>query len=382
MQKLGLKSGALAWVLVACSGGNTRPSTPDEPASMCEAELTSEAFRETLADLERMGRIETWPDYRLGDHDIIFEWLGEDSHCFAHWSQGEVVAVADQAEPMHLMLGIFGFVITDYADKSAEQRMGGFLVGDVPPSIIASLRAQNAKAALAWVMNPEHILAEHPLGAAMAEDPRLWRAFLIAHESVHVNLQFARMFGGDTRHDYPSWAVQPDRAALIATCFEGESARALHDQEMTENADAVREIFAGREDEAREHARRFAELRRERYAALGDARVPGQADVQHTCEQAEAIWELDEGVADYVAARELIEGGIAEPTWFIDRIRERNSQDASFYYSGSGQLVFLWKLDPELLEQTLGAILRSERPEDGIFGQFEQLLGGPTEAVE
>lgn len=321
-----------------------------------------------------MSGTEAWPGYRLSEHDVVFEWLGDDTHCFAHWSQGEVVVVAGHAQPMQLMLGIFGFLITDYADKSEAERMGGFLVGDVPPSILASLRERSATAALAWVMNPEHILADHPLGDAMAENPRLWRAFLIAHESVHVNLQFARMFGGDTRYEYPSWSVQPDRAALVATCYEHESARALHEQEMVENADAVRDVFAGRVDEGRAHAQEFIRLRRQRYAALGEATVPGQNGTQHSCEEAEAIWELDEGLADYVAARALIEGGVAQPDWFIERITERENLDASFYYSGSGQLIFLWKLSPGTLDETLSAIVASERPQDAIFGQFARAL--------
>lgn len=363
---------ALTCLLVGCSGGTPLPSPAEHPPTFCEASIASDAFRDTLSDLDNIGAVETWPGYRLDEHDIVFEWLGDESHCFAHWSRGEVVTVAEHTQAMQLMLGIFGFLITDFGDKDSHERMGGFLVGNVPASILASLRARDAKAALAWVMNPEHMLAEHPLGAAMADAPRLWRSFLIAHESVHVNLQFARMFGEDTRHDYPSWSIQPERAALVATCFEDEAARALHDEEMAANANAVREIFAGNVDEARAHARRFIQLRRERYAALGEARVPGQNGTHHTCEEAEAIWELDEGLADYVAARALIEGGVAEPEWFIERISTRDSQDASFYYSGSGQLVFLWRLNA--LESAASAILTSERARDGIFGQFERTL--------
>ncbi|MFK8001663.1 MAG: hypothetical protein AB8H86_18865 [Polyangiales bacterium] len=355
-------------LLVACS----RATPVELPPTFCEAQTASVAFRETLRDLNNISTVETWPGYRLDGHDIVFEWLGDESHCFAHWSRGEVVTVAEHTQPMQLMLGIFGFLITDFGDKAPEDRMGGFLVGDVPASILASLHARDAKAALAWVMNPEHMLADHPLGAAMADNPRLWRNFLIAHESVHVNLQFARMFGEDTRHDYPSWSIQPDREALVATCFENEVARALHDEEMATNASAVREIFAGNVDEARAHARRFIQLRRERYAVLGGAKVRGQHGTNHTCEEAEAIWELDEGLADYVAVRALIEGGVAEPEWFIERISARDSQDASFYYSGSGQLVFLWQVNA--LESAASAILVSERPEDGIFGQFERTL--------
>lgn len=355
----------------AAPAAQTPPATT-ERGTECAAQFASEAFATLTSDLQRLSEVEAWPGYRLASHDFLFEWLDGERACVAHWSKGEVVSAEPTPGPMHVMLRYFGFLLTDFANRPLDQRLGGLFVGDVAPHVITSLRQQDANAALVWVMNPD---AD---GLDASPESTLPRLFLLAHESVHVHLQFARMFAGDERYTYPAWAVQPDRPALIERCFENELGRALHDAELAANALGVSAALRG--EDPTPHAREFISARLRRYQALEGVVVPGQNGAEHSCAQAEAIWELEEGGADYIALRSMLEAGIDEAEAFaVDRVTGRTSGDADFYFTGAGQLLMLWRADPDAMSARLTRLAESERPEDGIFLLFLEHVEGSME---
>ena len=108
--------------------------------------------------------------------------------------------------------------------------------------------------------------------------------------------------------------------------------------------------------------------RRARYALL-DTTTVATAEGGMSCEDAEAVWELTEGSAQWVGSQTSYAASVST----LDSIRAGfvGGSNLPFYTSGSFQL---WALDALLgrerfLEATRG-ITRSKSPAGGIFGAF------------
>ncbi len=368
---------ALLLIVTAALGcrAHVAAAEPVGDATGCERELASPPFRALLSDLgEARNAPEVWPDYRLADSDLLLEWRGEDASCVAHWSAGEIVAVARASTPVASPMGPFGFVITDRA-RAPEAERFGFLTGDVPEPIVASLRERGARGALHWVVNTEEVAEGFPT------DPATRRGvthYLLHHESAHVHLMFLPMFGQGGPHGRPAWAVQPDKSELVARCYQAEPIRELFARERAAIADAVAAVESSDGALVAQHARDFTELRAQRHAVLSEVRVPSQRGTEVSCAEAEAVWELDEGGAEYVALATLSAIGIPLPADQRPSERIRSSTDnAPYYYTGAGQLLVLRHLLGDQMPEVLRAITTSTGAADGIHGQFKRVAATP-----
>lgn len=362
----------------ACRGHSRTggPGSEAEGTRSCADRLAEPGTVQLLEELRRVRAVaEVWPDYHLSQRDLILEWVEGDHACLAHWSRGEIVTVTRAEAPVQTPLGIFGILLTELAQASEAERFG-FLAGNVPDPIVRSLKSRGARGALVWVVNTERAAPD------FAKDPAQRRSlthYFLHHESAHVHLLFAPLFGLDDRHPRPRWAVQAQEPALLARCYEAAPARDLFARERATLADAVAATEVDDASAVRRHVAAFTELRRERYAALQGVRVPTQNGAELSCADAEAVWEIDEGGAEFIALTTMraLEVPLPANVSASERIRADRANEP-YYYTGAGQLLVLRYLAPAALPGDLRALMTSAEPEGGLYGLLCKRLRAST----
>lgn len=371
----------LSLVTLACRAH--APVNPNEEPSAAKQPTCADrlAEPETLALLEDLRSAadapEVWPDYHLARGDLLLEWLGDGHHCIAHWSRGEIVEVARAETPIQTPLGIYGILLTDLAQASEAERFG-FLAGNVPDAIVRSLRERDAYGALVWVVNTEKVAADFAPDEATK---RILTEYFLHHESAHVHLLFAPLFGKGN-HPRPTWAVQAKESEILARCYEAEGVKDTFARERAALADAVAAIEADDTAAVRRHSLEFIAYREQRYEALKSVRVPTQKQGEVSCAEAEGVWEIDEGGADYIAIATLQAAGIPLPgdQSAAERIRTDKSNEP-YYSTGAGQLLVLRHLFPEDFLGIIRTTLNSTSFAGGIHGVLAERLGR-TRSVE
>jgi hypothetical protein len=363
---------ALLIIMNACRSAAQDLVTTASATTQCGAELAGSEFRDTLHDLEATGGVEAvWPDYRLGNHDILFEWQGDAKGCVAHWSKGRIIAATQTTRPIALSTPMFGFLVTELGQASLNDRWGGFLTGEVPPQMLDSLRSVGAQTALVLLFNMERVDAT--FGAQSAQERRFTRNYLLHHESAHVNLWLPHVVQQTARYPWPIWSKQSGKQELVTRCYGAASLKGTFENERAALAESVRAAFAGDVVNARSAAAAFIGLRQQRYALLERESVRLGKDATLSCPDGEAVWELDEGGADFIAMSTLQSVKLWEREEILERIFQGTSVEP-YYHFGAAQLLVLRLLLPEKMDGILREIVGSKNPSDGIHGQFVRNL--------
>jgi hypothetical protein len=192
---------------------------------------------------------------------------------------------------------------------------------------------------------------------------------LALHEAFHVTAQAPAWLGARGEHAWPAWdRPQPDRRALGSTCYQAPAG--MTDRSSLERAAAA--VLDHRDVPAVcAEATAFIAARRARWANLAASTVAAVEGPAMSCEQAEAIMELDEGVADFVAWMTALESGNVTAR----RVKQRFAADQAdvFYLTGAMQLVVLRRLAGSAFADITRDIATSSTWQSGnIFGRLER----------
>jgi len=160
-------------------------------------------------------------NYYLHNHDLLLEWRGEPTGCVVHWSKGDVKAFVPTQKPLALSTPYFGFLVTALAKGSPEQRLGGFLTGDAPTSLVESLNRQGTQVTLVLLLNIEAV------DPGFLQEPEKKRRealnYFAHHESFHANVWLPNLLPGQSAsYPWPAWSRQPDKKVLVASCYGDE----------------------------------------------------------------------------------------------------------------------------------------------------------------
>jgi hypothetical protein len=200
------------------------------------------------------------------------------------------------------------------------------------------------------------------------------RFLWVVHETFHLNSQFPTWLDQVPRYAWPAWDRQPSRPELAARCYGGKDAP-LAAEERAALVGAF-DALHRRSDTAGGCAaiRSFLDARRRRYAALADIRVSA-ANGTIGCDSAEAIMELEEGSADYIAAATVLDLGLMS----LDQIATgfRQPLVEPFYGHGSMQLLVMRRLlGAEAMRAVTDRIAASADASGSITGELTRAVAG------
>ncbi|GAB5536405.1 MAG: hypothetical protein Rubg2KO_26540 [Rubricoccaceae bacterium] len=321
----------------------------------------------------------TWDTYTIANHPVALAGIVEGSEtggCALIWRVGEAPERLTLAEPAPFPVQLYGFWNGDSLGANPHPLWSQFsaTMQRTALEIEAAIRARG-EARTIVLRAPLRTAELGPLGEMLEQmdmNPVDILARLAVHESYHLHSQFPTWFDQEAMYAWPSWLAMSDRNTMVQTCYQGtEDVIAARDAEMQQLLATWDQLYPTKTrdvDTARAEAQRYVEARQARYALLDTATVM-TSDGPMSCADAEAVWELTEGSAQWVGDRSAFEAGISS----IEIVRGsfNGNANAPFYASGSFQLWILNALlgRTQFLEMT-HAITRSETPDGGIFGSF------------
>lgn len=157
----------------------------------------------------------------------------------------------------------------------------------------------------------------------------------------------------------------------VQSCYAAEPGEAA---DIIPERDALADLVAALIDQNMARAcvvgPSFLERREARYAALADVEVPLHDGANGSCAEAEAIMELEEGVADYASWVPLFERGIASREQLFQRYRAQQSE--WFYVTGAMQLHSVRLMQPDEILDITARVADSE----------SWVIGSPTALLE
>jgi hypothetical protein len=173
------------------------------------------------------------------------------------------------------------------------------------------------------------------------------------------------------RYRWPSWDVQPDRRGLVQQCYNGTpEVTAAHRRELQLLLAAWDSLSSSPESRSRglDLARQFIGARRDRYALLTSISLSSPVG-SVTCERAENIMELEEGLPQWMSYATLARAGLMDPR------RAGRSASEAFYVSGTFQLWILQHLlGSDGMRSLSEEITRAAGPEGALFPRFVETV--------
>lgn len=353
----------------ACCVGSIRQSETDEgplvdvpPTEGCREAWSREAARAFVSILEEAtaSSASVWEGYDLADGTYVLHAGSTTSGaaCLGAWRGGKTLDFAELPDAPRLSTPLYGYLLPE-----GDYEGFGSSLGSQPPSVRDWLSDLGVhRATILPVEVPDFPIRLSPLVKVQ----------LAIHEGFHVEVQSSHWAGGEAR--WPVWDRQPDRPGVVS-CYAGSPAMEVavtpEQDALLEHVQALldgnvpRACSAGADFLARRAARRNLVAG---IAVLRNDGTPG------TCEEAEAIMELEEGAADYASWTQLFEAGLATRDRLIERYSAR--QDDMYYLTGAMQLHAISLMAPDRLLSVIGEIARSGAPgEASLEAIFARTLG-------
>src|SRR5262245_41461991 len=263
-----------------------------QSARACEAVRENVKLQAVVAQLEKLAKLESpfWSGYRPESASYIFLVPGPAKQsCGVLWRDGKLTTIEFEVAP-RMSTPLYGYLTPTPAPDTYLVSPNSYPQPDSVPVQLHTIGVQRA------VFLPLEGLP-FELGSAEQFD-------LSVHEAFHVHVQLPTWSGLDSPHRWPTWDRQPDRPSVGPLCYGSSDPQKLNitsERDHLINA-AMTALSKGETEGVCMSARAFVQERRKRWAQLGGVRVPtGTSFEPLSCEHAEAIMELEEGVPDFVA---------------------------------------------------------------------------------
>lgn len=356
----------LPLVLAACSGGPPVQTTPSSGCAPLWADSAAAALVEGLVAATESG-LPVWDDYDLSDATYVV-YAGESAAggaCVGVWEAGRSIAYGEVPDAPRLPTLIYGFYLPPGARGAVSARGARPRLptrGAQPRSLASWLKSAGVGRATIVPVTVE----DFPM-----ELPTLFKVQVALHEGFHAQVQSPHWAGRSK--GWPVWDRQPDRDGLQA-CYAGTDAAASAVEEERETlARTVDALLDGAAPTVCRLGADFLAQRAARYRMLRGVQVARYDSTPGTCQEAEAIMELEEGTADYASWAQLYTLGQASREQLMRRYRA--VQDDMFYLTGAMQLHAVALMDPDGMRRVARRIAASKSPDDGsITAVFEDAL--------
>lgn len=305
-----------------------------------------------------------WVDYEAAHTTFVLHTGNSDlgEACLGMWRGGRAVAFGAFADGPKLLTIMYGYYLTH---PSTGRAMDGLLDASAQPEPIrAWLEDQGATSA---------VLLPVDIQGLPFEISALQKVQLSLHEAFHVDVQSPQWFASEG--DWPVWDLQPDRPAVQQCYTHSDEVAATFVAERTALSDLITALLDGERAAACQAGASFLDQRSTRYSALSGVEVLRQDETPGTCSEAEAIMEIEEGIADYVSWTRLYDLGLTTRARLEGRYR---AQQADVYYlTGAMQLHAIALMQPGDMAQTTREIANSTSAATGsLTNVFTRALAG------
>ena len=262
-----------------------------------------------------------WPGYRLGDASYVLNAGQPDdsTYCLGLWRQGEPLSYLCARDVPNMLTPLYSYYL-NYEQPS-----------EIDSKYVETY--QNAPDFTAW-MNQHQI----ETAVYMPTDfpkfpfkiPAKTKVQLAIHEAFHIEVMLRKWYTG--QGFWPSWDQQPDRLG-VQNCYTlNESAQDLIEKEQELLALLIESLLDHKSADAIRLAEEFIGTRQRRFDLLKDVKVQLHDGEYGSCADAEALMEIEEGIADYASWVIMYDIDIADRTELLRRYRAQ--QKDLFYLTG------------------------------------------------
>lgn len=367
---MGTRSWMVAGLLVCagCQGdarqAGTASSAEDVPAppEACQRAWSGEAARAFVSLLtDATGvPVPVWQGYDLADGAYVLHAgpSASGGACLGAWRAGEALSFVELPETPRLGTPLYGYHLPE-----GNYEAFGSNPGSQPPSIRAWLADLGLERATVLPVE----VPDFPI-----ELSALVKVQLAIHEGFHVEVQSPRWAGAEAQ--WPDWDLQPDRGAVVSCYAESPEVEAAAADERRALLEHVQALLDGDAQRACHAGADFLARRASRRNLVAGIAVPRHDGTSGNCGEAEAIMELEEGVADYASWTKLFQVGLASRDRLVRRYSAR--QNDLYYLTGAMELHAVSLMAPDRVLAITEEIARSTAPLDGsLEAAFTRTLG-------
>lgn len=349
--------GALLGSLLAVA---TATAAPNAPAANCAAFAASKLVTDFEAKYALLKNLPyaLWDQYRPETQTVMLTGLKTSANCAVVLRDGARADVLTLELPLTIQNGFYTFE---------------YIGGNGNSGLQIYLRTSGVNRAV--VVNIDATIGILPAPNELLTGYNHFDLDLTVHEGFHLNLLFAKMMKHADAPMWPDWDQQPNRSKVGELCYNSAAAKPLVERELKALLKAVKlGLLHRRFDLARQAAREFIAQRTVRYATLAEVRVPSYAVKDGiSCAQAEAIMELEEGMADFVGSNSVHKLGLINDAQLIEHLSGEGDSDL-FYRFGNAQMTLVHAMKGAEISTITGRIARSAKWEDGVHAEFVKAI--------
>lgn len=300
-----------------------------------------------------------WEPYQISKNPVVLFKLDTHPGCALLIQKDKHTVLISTQSILKITNGAYSFLING-------QSMGTDNLSDLPSYLIA----EGVQTALLWNLDfswPTEIAKEYLLGT-------------IVHEGFHLFAQRGNSI-------WPNWPTEKGqfsghdiRASIMKTCYNfNRSISDLRKIEFESLSKSFKSAQIGDRLNALGNLKIFVESRQERYDQLKSIVIDLPNNQKMSCDDLEASFEFQEGIPEYASVMSLMKTGVLA----VDEVMQLYSKTygpsgtfAETYYSfGAFQLAILSMLSPDF-KSIQNQLLHSTSPEEGLFIQIANLVGG------
>ncbi|MGZ5221115.1 MAG: hypothetical protein ACXWC7_13595, partial [Chitinophagaceae bacterium] len=308
------------------SGKNSdTDSIGKKPDCACDSLWKKENTLEVVRLLEEStaGMAPVWREYNLGDASFILD-AGQTSkghHCLGLWKKGKAVSYARLRNTISMLTPIYSYYL-NYKGIDSIPKDRYFTTAKNAPAFKQWMDEMNVESAVYLLVD----FSKLPFTV-----PSIVKVQIAIHESFHTEVMLRYWF--TKKGHWPKWDRQPDRQGVQSCYTFNDSARTFIQKELVILSNMVEALLDGKKDKTCSLGNEYVRAREERYNRIKSVKVKFEDGSGGDCRTAEAIMELEEGLADYGSWTLLYNTGKVSKEALLGRYRAM--QNDHFYLSGN-----------------------------------------------
>ncbi|WP_299364102.1 hypothetical protein [Winogradskyella sp.] len=292
-----------------------------------------------------------WRGYNVQDGIYILNaGINADSlYCLGLWKTGKKVDTLCSRDVPKLLTPLYSYYLN--YETPIRQDSIFFKTANESPHFDNWMRAHHIESAIYMPT----LFPKFPF-----KIPAKTKAQLAIHEAFHTEVMLKYWYTGKAK--WPKWDHQPDRKNL-PTCYTyNPTVSQLITEEQVALAKMLESLIIRDRKNAIKLGNDFLDIRKRRYAELETVKIDLKTGIYGDCETAEAMMEIEEGLADYASWSIMYEMGIFTKEELIKRYNAK--QKAKYYLLGSMMMhaMCLMNGDPNVI---IDSIITSKSVESG-----------------
>ncbi len=262
-----------------------------------------------------------WKDYKLGDGYYVLNagQINDTIHCLGLWKAGKPISYKCSKDVPKMLTPLYSYYLNYKNIKEIDSTLFGTYKS--APDFSSWMKSNRVETAVYMPTD----FPKFPF-----KIPVLMKTQLAIHEAFHIDIMLRYWYTG--KGYWPKWDKQPDRAATQSCYTENESTQKLIEEEQNTLSLLIEALFDDKKPEAIALGHKFLKTREIRYTILKEKQIKLDDEVYGDCKTAEAIMEIEEGIADYASWVKMYDIGVASRSDLLKRYQAE--QKDKFYLTG------------------------------------------------